>query len=102
MVSPLLSLIEDQTARLRSLGVHARALTAAVGVAEQNEILRLVHPGANAAEKRFSAARPGETQAKPSRIVANSAAEPRVIVGVDDVSPVRHAGEGDQVETSRV
>ena len=51
VVSPLLSLIEDQTARLRSLGVHARALTAAVGVAEQNEILRLVHPGANAAEK---------------------------------------------------
>ena len=68
VVSPLLSLIEDQTARLRSLGVHARALTAAVGVAEQNEILRLVHPGANAAEKRFSAApKPGRRSGKPPR-----------------------------------
>jgi ATP-dependent DNA helicase Q1 len=55
VVSPLLSLIEDQTARLRSLGVHARALTAAVGVAEQNEILRLIHPGADAGKKKRGA-----------------------------------------------
>ena len=64
VVSPLLSLIEDQTARLRSLGVHARALTAAVGVAEQNEILRLIHPGADAGKKKRGAEAEAEAGVK--------------------------------------
>ena len=63
VVSPLLSLIVDQTARLRSLGVHARALTASVGVAEQNEILRLIHPGADAGKKKRGAEAEAEAEA---------------------------------------
>ena len=42
VVSPLLSLVEDQVANLRALGVPAHALTAATGVAEQNRVLRLI------------------------------------------------------------
>ena len=42
VVSPLLSLIEDQVEQMNAVGVHARALTAATSVEEQNETLRLI------------------------------------------------------------
>ena len=42
VVSPLLSLIEDQVRQMNALGVGARALTAATSAEEQNETLRLL------------------------------------------------------------
>lgn len=42
VVSPLLSLIEDQVEQMNAIGVGARALTAATSSEEQNETLRLL------------------------------------------------------------
>lgn len=42
VVSPLLSLIEDQVEQMNAIGVAARALTAATSSEEQNETLRLL------------------------------------------------------------
>jgi superfamily II DNA helicase RecQ len=51
-VSPLLSLIEDQVAQLRRLGVPAHALTSATDAAEQNRILRMLDGGGGGSKGR--------------------------------------------------
>ena len=62
VVSPLLSLIEDQVRQMNALGVGARALTAATSAEEQNKTLRLLDdPGVGeAASGRKRRTRDGE------------------------------------------